>query len=255
MNRNNALWIPVGIAAVVLITAAGVQAYWTDRFTRRSDSELVQEFAQRLEKVPSVIGDWEAVDHPMDVQEQEVAGIVGYVSREYAHRDSPSRVTVMLVCGNFRNIAKHEPTQCYVAAGYSQEKEVDPYPVETDTSTATFNTTVFKREEQERLERLRVFWSWNYAGEWIAPSNARWSLRGQPALYKLYVISHVKPGEQIEKSDALSFIRLFIPEADRALFPERYASGDPKAKPKTDKIDLKEQDKKEEKTEEVAPPV
>jgi hypothetical protein len=183
MNRNNALWIPVGVAGVMVIAASVVQGVWTNRFGTRSHGEIVQDFSQRLEKVPKVIGDWEAIDHPMNVQEQEVAGIVGYISRDYVNQRNPNQVvTVMLVCGDFRDIAKHEPTQCYVAAGYTQEKETDPYARKTETSTPDFHTTVFKREEQQQLERLRVFWTWNYEGEWVAPSNARWRLRGLPAI-------------------------------------------------------------------------
>lgn len=228
MNKNAALWIPVGVAGILVIASSIVQGVWTNRFGARSDSEIVKEFADRLELVPKVIGKWEAVDHPMNAQEQEVAGIVGYVSREYRNIDTNQSVTVMLVCGNFRNIAKHEPTQCYVAAGFTQEKETEGYSKKTsDTTTANFNTTVFKREEQKELQRMRIFWSWNYNGEWVAPSYARWSLRGLPALYKLYVISNVRPGEDIEQSDALKFIEEFIPVVDQQLFPAPSAKTEP----------------------------
>lgn len=220
MNKNIALWIPVGVAAVLMIAASVVQGYWTNRFGAISESEIVAEYSQRLAPIPKVIGEWAAVDLTMDPQEQEVAGIVGYITREYKNSRTKESVTVMLVCGNFRNIAKHEPQQCYVAAGFTQEKETDPYAKKVnDDSTANFNTTVFKREEQE-FQRLRIFWSWNYAGEWIAPSYARWTLRGQPALYKLYVISNIGQGEQIEESAALKFIDEFIPAANKALFPK-----------------------------------
>lgn len=217
MKKNTALWIPVGVAAILVVASSIVQGFWTNRFGARSDSQIVKEFAERLEGVPKVIGEWEAVDHPMNAQEQEVAGIVGYVSREYRNPRTNESVTVMLVCGNFRNIAKHEPIHCYVAAGYTQEREVDQYETETRTSTPSFNTTVFKKEGQT-LERLRVFWSWNYDGKWVSPTYARWSLRGLPALYKLYFISRVRPGEDVEGSTAFKFIHEFIPVLDGMLF-------------------------------------
>lgn len=229
MNKNAALWIPVGVAAVLVVASSIVQGYWTNRFGAISDSQVVKEFAKNLEHVPKVIGDWEAVDHPMNAQEQEVAGIVGYVSREYRNPRTDESVTVMLVCGNFRNIAKHEPTQCYVAAGYTQEREVDQYKTKTDSSNASFNTTVFKLEDREKLERLRVFWTWNYDGNWVSPTYARWSLRGLPALYKLYVISHVRPGEDIEGSTAFKFIHEFIPVLDKQLFPAESPKTEEKA--------------------------
>ncbi|MDZ4779536.1 MAG: exosortase-associated EpsI family protein [Planctomycetia bacterium] len=225
MNKQTALWIPVGVAAVMVIASSIVQGYWTNRFGAKSDSQIVKEFAQNLERVPKVIGEWEAVDHPMNAQEQEVAGIVGYVSREYRNPRTDESVTVMLVCGNFRNIAKHEPTQCYVAAGYNQEKEVEQYETKTKTSVANFNTTVFKLEDEKKLERLRIFWSWNYDGDWVSPTYARWSLRGLPALYKLYIISQVRPGEDLEGSTAFRFIQDLIPELDKRLFVAPPAEG------------------------------
>src|SRR2546430_540911 len=35
---------------------------------------------------------------------------------------------------------------------------------------------------------LRLGWAWNARGTWEAPSSPRWSFRGEPFLYKLYVI-------------------------------------------------------------------
>jgi hypothetical protein len=228
MNKNIALFIPVGVACVMVVAASVVQGYWTNRFGATSDSEIVHQFSDRLGPIPKVIGEWEAVDHTMNPQEQEVAGIVGYISRNYTNSRTKESVTVMLVCGNFRNIAKHEPTQCYVAAGFTQEKEVDPYSKKVaDDTTATFNTTVFKREEQDKLEKLRIFWSWNFDGEWVAPSRPRWNLAGKPALYKLYVISNIGQGEDIEESASLRFINEFIPVANKQLFPK---AGDAPAK-------------------------
>jgi hypothetical protein len=220
MNKQTALWIPVGVAVVMVIASSIVQGFWTNRFGAKSDSQIVKEFAQNLERVPKVIGEWEAVDHPMNAQEQEVAGIVGYVSREYRNPRTDESVTVMLVCGNFRNIAKHEPTQCYVAAGYNQEKEVEQYE-----TTTNFNTTVFKLEGEKKQERLRIFWSWNYDGKWVSPTYARWSLRGLPALYKLYVISSVGASEDLEGSTAFKFIQVLIPELDKRLFVAPPAAG------------------------------
>jgi len=220
MNKNPALLIPVGVAAVLVIASSIVQGFWTNRFGAKSDSQIVKDFAVRLQGVPKVIGEWESVDHPMNAQEQEVAGIVGYVSREYRNPRTDESATVMLVCGNFRNIAKHEPTQCYRAAGFTQERDVDQYTTKTDTSVARFNTTVFKLEDREQQQRLRVFWTWNYDGEWVSPTYARWSLRGLPALYKLYVISQVRPGEDLEGSTAYKFIHELIPVLDKQLFPK-----------------------------------
>lgn len=219
MKKNLALWIPVGVAAVLMIASSIAQGIWTNRFGAKSDSEKVQDFARLLEGVPKVMGEWESVDHPMNAQEQEVAGIVGYVSREYRNPRTDESCTVMLVCGNFRNIAKHEPIHCYVAAGYTQEREVEQYTTTTESSVANFNTTVFKKEDREQLERLRVFWTWNYDGEWVSPTYARWSLRGLPALYKLYVISHVRTGEDLEQSTSFKFIHELIPELDKQLAP------------------------------------
>ncbi len=226
MNMNNKAIIPIAAACVLLVVCAVVQAFWSDRWFPVPESKQVQTFVDRLKSspgLPMVIGDWDGKAQEMDARERDVAGIRGYISRVYKNRVTGEEVSMMLVCGSFRHIAKHSPEMCYRAQGFAQADAMETREIATSSETAgDFKTTVFKKEDSEKgLQKLRIFWTWNYDGQWVAPSNARWSLRGRPALYKMYLISHVPryDSKLADKSPCIKFARALLPLLDPMLFP------------------------------------
>lgn len=217
-------YLPIAVAGVLLVVATVAEGIWSERWVSLPEDEMVGAFANRLKGVPTQIGEWTSTELEMDPLQQEIAGIRGYVSRTYTNRRG-DQVTVQLVCGARRHISVHTPDQCYRAAGYEQERETDPYTVKAGSTSADFNWTVFKKEDEEKgLERLRIFWSWNYDGRWVAPKNARMSLVGQRALYKLYLISPESNARQSFSEAALiQFAQELIPAIDPVLFPPKPA--------------------------------
>jgi len=222
---NNKAVIPIVAAAVLLVACTIAQGLLTERWMRLPEHAQVQSFVNRLNAkpgLPMTIGDWVGEDQEMDPRERDVAGIRGYISRTYTNTQTDERVSMMLVCGGFMHIAKHTPEMCYPAQGYTQEEATATYGVATSSDAAAdFKTTIFKKENDHGLERIRVFWSWNYAGNWVAPASARWSLRGRPALYKLYLISAL-PGREMQLADrspCVKFAREALPQLAPLLFP------------------------------------
>ena len=51
-----------GVAALLIISAGFVNAYWRGVFGGVDDQEVLREFAVRLQEVPLEIGDWEGTD-------------------------------------------------------------------------------------------------------------------------------------------------------------------------------------------------
>lgn len=215
-------------AAVLIIGTGLVRAYWGGAFGAGDDTETLRLFADRLQKVPMSVGDWEGADQEeMDPREREVAGVDGSVARRYTNRLTGAVVNISLVSGQFRNVAQHVPTQCYVAAGYQMMNPEIQYDIETDVGPVKCYTTVFKKDEHTGTTYLRVFWTWSYDGKWIAPDLPRVALVGQPALYKLYFIDVVPmPGQPIEQNAAVDFVRKFIPDTNKVLFPDQPAASE-----------------------------
>jgi hypothetical protein len=213
-------------AAILIIGTGLVRAYWGGAFGAGNDAEILKLFADRIKDVPIAVGDWEGVDQEeMDPREREVAGADASLGRVYTNRLSGQTVNVSLVSGQFRNVAQHVPTQCYVAAGFQMMSPEIQYDIETEVGSVKCYTTVFKKDEHTGTQYLRVFWTWSYDGKWIAPDLPRVALVGQPALYKMYFIDVVPmPGQSIEQNAAIDFVRKFIPATNAVLFPDQPAT-------------------------------
>jgi len=215
-------YVAPAIAGLLIVSTGLVHAYWRGAFGGVDNDAVLRQFAERLQAVPLRIGDWEGKDEAeMDERERQVAGADAALARRYANTLTAQAVSLSLVSGQFRNVAQHVPTQCYVAAGFQMHNPEIQYNVETEAGPVECYTTVFKKDEPTGTLYLRVFWTWSYDGKWIAPKLPRVALVGQPALYKLYFITEIPlPGQPIEQNTAVEFMRKFIPAANKALFPE-----------------------------------
>ena len=210
----------VGAAAVIIVSAAIVQGFWTGRWGVDESAEL-RTFADHLANVPMTIGDWEGTDmEEMDARERQIAGATGALNRRYKNRLTAQVVSLYLVSGNFRNIAVHTPDQCYVAAGFTMLNQPIQYSENTDAGKVDCYTTVFKKEDHAATQMLRVFWTWSFDGVWQAPNLPRVAMVGKPALYKMYLINEVSsPGQAIEETPSYEFMQVLMPELNAALFP------------------------------------
>jgi hypothetical protein len=85
-----------------------------------------------------------------------------------------------------------------------------------------FRTTVFAASSTEPgAHRLRIFWSWNAGGVWLAPEgDARWTFRGAPFLYKLYVAHEVAgPAGPPDRDPCAALLTSLLPQLQETLFP------------------------------------
>ena len=222
--------IAFAVAALLIVGAGWREWTWTGFSGGVSESQEEQKFAERLENVPLVIGDWDGTDLPkMDPRERVTAGISGEFSRNYHNRRTGDTVSVFIVSGNHRNIAQHTPDQCYVAAGFNMVSEPTSYPVEVGSETVDFSTTAFKKEQASGSQLLRIFWTWSSDGKWESPKLGRLALAGRPALYKMYLSTdEFRTRRSVEKTPSIMLIRDILPELNAALFPtsEDSTSGD-----------------------------
>ncbi len=230
MNRVLA-YLPIGLAVVAIVGVAIVQGGWTARWGARPVSEQVKEFSSRIDQIPIVIGDWEGEDDNVDTATMEVAGAEGWIARTYTNKRTQESASVMLVCGDRRNMTTHTPERCYKAAGFTMGAAVaQPYSVmmddkEGNEQSVEFLTARFKKETNTRPIELRILWAWASEPEWQAPrSDPRFGLSTDPAWYKLYLISNEPEhglGQEfeLEEAPAIKFAKVFMPIATPALFP------------------------------------
>lgn len=212
------------VAAVLLMVACGaLHSKWTESWPwGRSIDDEVQVFVDRLEKVPSVFGDWEGEDNEPDERQLAVAKLAGVVQRTYTNRLTGQQVSLFLVCGRARNVAVHTPDKCYPAAGFKMSVEGQQrYPVEYDSHRGEFYIARFSKDTPDGSAHLRVFWSWNGSGDWVAPFWAKVALARHRRLFKMYAISVLpQPNAPVGEDPAVEFLQEFMAEIQPILFPE-----------------------------------
>jgi hypothetical protein len=152
---------------------------------------------------------------------------VGHISYAYTNNLTGQTVSIYLVCGHAQKITLHTPDRCYPASGFTAASQQTRQPIEWDGTAADFFTKSFRKASVGGTQVLRIFWAWTTDGVWQAPNYPRVAFGGERVLYKLYFICPVqKRGEQPYESDALEFARIFMPDLQRALFPQIPAAGD-----------------------------
>ena len=184
LTRRDMLLIGSGIAALFI----GKLADSSINGFAAGDEVALNAAVQRLSEVPAQIGHWVSTSRELSQREIEVAGIRGYIRREYRNPKTGYTVNLTLLCGQSGPMSVHPPTACFQGVGYTlisgpAVKGVD----QADGARSELNTSSFRQGVTSVPEIVRVFWGWGNDGTWVAPSNPRFEFRGQTYLYKLYV--------------------------------------------------------------------
>lgn len=186
-------------------------------------SRALEDAVARLENVPLSVGDWRGAGREIS-QEEEVKGALLSSCRSYqfVNRRKGQAVNVLLMCGLPGPVSVHTPDICYTSSGYKMTTGPDPLTLAGDGLTeADLKTATFRKEGAVTPGEIRVFWVWNAGGRWQAPNNPRWTFSRAKALYKLYVVRETgaKDAGHPEQDVAADFLRIFLPQLNRALFP------------------------------------
>jgi hypothetical protein len=206
------------IATTVILTSGLAQGVWTGRW---SNSRELETCGARLERLPMLIGDWEGRATTLDKRTLEAAEISGYVMRSYRNRRDGRTVMVLLVCGRPGPIAVHTPEVCYAGSGYEPSAEATKRTVDLREASrpAEFWSLELTKPDLVLLDRLRIIYSWNAGGGWVAARNPRVEFAGAPALYKLYVVRQMSQEADWEKDDsATDFARELLPSLQQTVF-------------------------------------
>jgi hypothetical protein len=215
------LVLPLAVVLILMAIATWMHGELTDRWGMDRPEEL-NEFTQRLARLPKVIGQWESTEAQVDPQQLQAARVTGHVARAYRHRGTGDVVNFFCVCGTSRHITLHTPDLCYAAVGYESEGAPQAYPVDAGLpQPVEFATSLFYKEAATGLAQLRIFWTFSGDGQWKGPRFARTALAGNGALYKMYLVVPIAAGKSRtpEDSAAIAFARDALSELQDTLFP------------------------------------
>jgi hypothetical protein len=206
------------LAGVLLILAAGLlHGYWTLRW---HSSPALSAAKDRLDSIPTDFGEWKA--QPLQIPEDQLrqAGAIGWRLQSYSSPSSDVQTNTLLLAGRPGAMTIHRPEHCYPGAGYELKGRPVRYTVKDDAGEplGDFWTARFVRETPTGPVSLRIFWSWNASGKWVAPDNPRWSLASEPYLYKLYVIREITQRvDKLDQEPSVAFLRELLPRLTPAL--------------------------------------
>lgn len=203
-----------------LLCAGGAVMLFAGRMTSTlatgsgSDPILLEKASSRLSEIPSSIGNWDSIDGTIDERERSVAGIHGWIRREYRNQKTGYVVNLTLLCGPSGPMCVHPPTACFEGVGYSLSSGPSVVSIQgQNDAVAALNRAAFTAPAKSEEDLIRVHWGWSTDGLWDAPANPRLSYRGYPALYKLYVVDRMNSrGPDLAQAesflhDALSVFR------------------------------------------------
>jgi hypothetical protein len=139
-----------------------------------------------------------------------------------AYTDSRQQsVLVILMCGRTGRMAVHTPEVCYRGAGYEMIQEPAAISIVSDAGSfeGAFRTANFV-SGADRPSGLQLHWAWSTGSLWQAPDSPRWTFRGEPFLYKLYVSQNVSSASGEAPQVTGIFLKRFLPELRKALTAE-----------------------------------
>jgi hypothetical protein len=208
------------LAAITILLATGfLHGLWTDRW---AFSDEPQGSAGKLARLPTMIEDWTA-EEPLEIGSRELEKSAidpCYFGYRFVNSRSKQRVQVFLVCGRPGPISVHTPDICFEGAGYRMKAPPENFLL-TSLPPNEFWQSKFVKDGREAQENVRVFWAWNAGGHWQAPNNPRVTFARSKALFKLYVIHELaRPGLPVDEDPSVDFMKKFLPEVQKSLFPE-----------------------------------
>ncbi len=177
-----------------------------------NDPAAVKTAAARLSRIPEQIGLWTSTPEEIDEREKRLAGIGGSLRRTYRHAENGYVVSMTVLCGAAGPMSVHPPTACFEGVGYELSsgptvvtfKDADA----GDVSDSAVNRAAFRLPDATSSDIVRVFWGWSDNGIWKAPENPRLAFRGQPYLFKLYVVDR-----SLNKADDVKQAEAFLEQA------------------------------------------
>ncbi len=185
-----------------------------------NDPEAVRTAAARLNLIPEQIGLWTSSPEEIDEREKRLAGIGGSLRRTYRHAENGYVVSMTVLCGASGPMSVHPPTACFEGVGYELSSGPTVVTFKDADGGGAFdsvlNRATFRLHDATSSDIVRVLWGWSDNGIWKAPENPRLTFRGQPYLFKLYVVDRsLQQADDVKQAE--TFMEQALPVIRRGL--------------------------------------
>lgn len=199
--------ILVALSVAVTITlVSGLSHGWLD--ARWVDKPNVKVIGEKLNDLPKRFGEWSLIEN-QKLPESAAAMLqcYGYALQVYQNDKTGRRVNVAVLLGPRGPIAVHTPEVCYSGRGVTASGKTTKVQVKLGSQIHTIWRVGFKSKVDSRPS-LEAYYAWSDGGNWQAAENPRMWFTSR--LYKIQLAC--QPTQDGEVSDAVLFLRQFIPE-------------------------------------------
>jgi hypothetical protein len=182
----------------------------TERWGSQAD---LGELAEKLNQVPEIIGDWRQtkVEELRENAANQLEAAGSFV-RVYLNETTGQEVRVALVLGPAGPMSVHIPEICYEGRDYVPRADRERIGISgTGLSDAQLWSVTLDSQGLE-ARSLHVCYGWSDGRSWQAPLQPRFSLSGNPYLYKLQLASEGVLAEDTDGTNACTvFLEDFLP--------------------------------------------
>jgi hypothetical protein len=215
------------IAGALLFGLSGL--YHGLRTDRWGASENLSSAVERLQRIPFAVGKWHGEPLQIDAAMLRRAETAGWIARKYVHPEK-GEVQLLVLCGRPGPISLHTPEVCYPGIGYALFDKPERVGIGPDGSSRSPEFWIARFTRSGTLaDALRIAWSWNSDGSFVAADHPRVRFAADKYLYKIYVVSRLRHfKEEWEQDGCRAFLQDLMPELEKALLPlDDRAASDP----------------------------
>lgn len=184
--------------------------------------KLLKAAGDRINRLPTRIGHWRmAKSEPLDDDAIRMLRCTTHENRVYVDDQTGEVVSVILMAGIPGPLIAHTPEICYSSLDFEIIESAHPETIRGAGDRGDVLNEVTFRSRDVAVEKQRVFYGWRKVqGPWLAPSNPRLSLGGEPMLYKLQLAAKVPmelPQDQSASDTARRFLVDLLPALETSL--------------------------------------
>lgn len=202
--------------AVLTIVTGMVQGRMSNRW---GPSETMYNAAKQLEKLPAQFGNWRLLTS-QEMSEDVINQLecAGYINRTYTNRQTGETVNMALIIGPAGPTAVHTPEICYSSRAHKQLAPRECVTLFGGSNQEDKFWSLTFRSTGVNADLLQVCYAWSTGDRWLAAGNPRFSLAGQPYLYKIQLASRLPFYADLKANDPCkNFLQDFLPVAKQCM--------------------------------------
>ena len=175
----------------------------------------------KLQEIPESFGNWQ-LESSGELSDSEIKMLecAGYIVRTYVNQATGETVNMALIVGPSMPISLHRAEICWNSRGHTIRDQRQQVIVrDSDHLDQQFWALTFQTNDINK-DLVRVYYGWSDGRRWSEHNERRLSLTHRPYLYKIEVVSRLRPGTTWQTSDPCrDFLQDFIPVAKPCLEP------------------------------------